>query len=1082
MKPMGLWAALVCIWVVTHFWLLPLTREHWKAADMHGKGARAGVLVTLEKLRDLAAVGAIAVATVMVLVALAGVLAGSAFEVPKGMIDALASVYGVAKSWGEAYGTVLVWLGLVGAGVALFLAARHARRRVTTVWIDKANAMHAALREDPSRIDAARADPELRPLIEQFDAILAAIGEDRAAEERGVAPDATARARLESELGRAVLLLAVEMARKQVDFGAAAGAPSGEDDAPPSTWRRIANVLASDRFGRDMGLVRKPLSVVVTGLLFVSLIGWAAEPMADSLRLSVNNLRVNLIDRDARRELDTALSRDAAPEPATEAGQPPRPDTTQAASRVLARAIAHELARAPVLDRIVGVQRSALARAEFVRAALVEQQIIPAAAPDDAAARVRSEVADVVGKGGHAANAPSGLQQHLEAELRVPLQEVQSRQPRRLRELLVRLEARYAAPMAPLEAQGVLMARVLDEAFGAVDAAPSSELGKQAQKLVKDFGTKAVKTWANAAVKQFLADTLADIARPEVRRVFAFEMSTEGRAFVESLHASEGRGWRPSKAAEADSRASQAVARRVADLYLGAPEAERAALVSRLGGYERLFPIEDGPYPPPHEGAPIGPAGGGGGGGGGSSEDRERAVRKSAPPPPERGHRFAQSRATSVRLASSSFRVRGVLIGQDVGGPPLDVTDIRSLVQPARSPQTTRVELQVRIASDAEALPTWRSAGTFDAGVLNQALRYAADRRVVATTITGGDGRSLRRVTYLHPVLADTPLGCRVVEADRFIDTFTFAQPGDPVTPAGAAVAADREEMFRWMRTLALAEPIAALHAAQCPLAEVQRAVSARRLERVRFSRSLTAALDRFISEREKSSPQSTPLLRTATACANEPAESLAGCLCTKVKPVRLGAGYWFPEDHTSQLRERTAMPSADLAWLKPSPDRLAHFDFWIHTTFSLRDGSSGESDESTATALDFPGPHLAALRSMVAERLPSYLTRQLRTGYDEFMAPLEEFVLAQRLFRAAFTGGLGRDFPLTRLVDLEKETRRYVPMQPTIRWEPAGTRRDLLEALRDAAPEAEKSYLAWEAGRIERDRARRPVCDRASL
>src|SRR6185503_9971104 len=107
----------------------------------------------------------------------------------------------------------------------------------------------------------------------------------------------------------------------------------------------------------------------------------------------------------------------------------------------------------------------------------------------------------------------------------------------------------------------------------------------------------------------------------------------------------------------------------------------------------------------------------------------------------------------------------------------------------------TRVALDVRVGA------SWAHLGTYDAAVVNQALRYAADRRVIATTITPGDGKIVRRVTYLHPALTDTPLGCRIVEADRLVDTFTA--PGLPTagTRFGELVA-DRREMALWMTTV----------------------------------------------------------------------------------------------------------------------------------------------------------------------------------------------------------------------------------------------------------------------------------------
>ena len=191
---------------------------------------------------------------------------------------------------------------------------------------------------------------------------------------------------------------------------------------------------------------------------------------------------------------------------------------------------------------------------------------------------------------------------------------------------------------------------------------------------------------------------------------------------------------------------------------------------------------------------------------------------------------------------------------------------------------------------------------------------------------------------------------------------------------------------------------------------------------------------------------------------------------------------YWFPEDHTSQVRERAARLSTDLAWLQPSSDRLAHLDFWTHTTFALRDSSSGASDESNTAVLDFPPAQLAALRQQIVNRLPSYLSAQLHMpNYEEFMRPLEEFVLTQRLARAALIGQLGHDFPLLRLIELEKETRRFVPKQPTMRWEPTPSGFDLFDRLGSADSEAGERYKAYQIDIIDRMRSKRPLCDRAS-
>jgi hypothetical protein len=388
----------------------------------------------------------------------------------------------------------------------------------------------------------------------------------------------------------------------------------------------------------------------------------------------------------------------------------------------------------------------------------------------------------------------------------------------------------------------------------------------------------------------------------------------------------------------------------------------------------------------------------------------------------------------------------------------------------------------MRIAMSEHALPQWRAIGTFDAAVLNQGLRYAADQRVIATTITQGDGKAVSRLTYLHPVLTDTPLGCRVVEVDRLVDTFTSTRSGQRIEGEAAELAGDRKQMAYWLTLLGLAEAVAARPAEACPLKEVQQAAGRIGLGPIQFSPRMVKTIERFIGERERILANSGDLLRRAQKCTSTSSSEMGSCLCTQVAPGGLPAQYWFPEDHTSQVRERKEALDANLAWVKPSPDPLGHFDFWTHTTFALRDGQSRQSDEDNTAALDFPPEQLAVLRRLVAASLPGYAKMQLGSQtVQDFMGPLEEFVLTQRLARAALTGKLGRDFPLSRLIQLEAQTRGFVPSQPTIRWEAARSERELLDTLNTADPAAAGRFQAYEADRRQRVLTRAPICAVAS-
>jgi Zn-dependent protease len=100
MSPVAVWFILVGLWALCHFWLLPVSRDRWKTLDMRGKLARAGALVVLEKIRDLAAVAAMMISAVIALVLLSGLLSSTSSVFPQAVIHAAASIHAGLKSVG----------------------------------------------------------------------------------------------------------------------------------------------------------------------------------------------------------------------------------------------------------------------------------------------------------------------------------------------------------------------------------------------------------------------------------------------------------------------------------------------------------------------------------------------------------------------------------------------------------------------------------------------------------------------------------------------------------------------------------------------------------------------------------------------------------------------------------------------------------------------------------------------------------------------------------------------------------------------------------------------------------------------
>nr|VFK17310.1 MAG: hypothetical protein BECKLPF1236B_GA0070989_11146 [Candidatus Kentron sp. LPFa] len=219
----------------------------------------------------------------------------------------------------------------------------------------------------------------------------------------------------------------------------------------------------------------------------------------------------------------------------------------------------------------------------------------------------------------------------------------------------------------------------------------------------------------------------------------------------------------------------------------------------------------------------------------------------------------------------------------------------------------------------------------------------------------------------------------------------------------------------------------------------------------------LAARIRNFMST-ELDSEASLDLVEESLACAAGDADTAGQCLCSKFTRHRLATRYWFPEDHTSQFREREHRLDAEFEFVTLSEeDALGHVDLWLHTTFSIRHQDKDVADESTAKALDFSINQLKRVNKILKkEKIPAYVQNQLNMSANEFLEPIEQFLVLQRFFRAAFNNRFGDRFPLNRLIELQRETRQFVKYQPTIRWEPVNSSQlQFLQALKNAGEDA---------------------------
>lgn len=1073
MEPISLWIVLLASWALLHFWLLPATTDAWKAKSTREKMARAGTLAVIKKLRDICAVGSATVAFVLLALIGLSALAGSSTTLPRALIGGLGGLYDGSKSFAEDYATATALLGLVGLAIVLYLGARQARGRVAQAWSDHASVVFARLRDAPDELNNVLQEKEMQPHAQEISRLVSLLN---------ATTDETKREQLHSQLSSVLSVVALEVASREVKFEERLKEPT-QGKVTGGALGRIARLLGSSRFHEDVGLVKKRMGYVVTALLFVSMIGWSAEPMANSLRLAVNNLRINEAHDQANQDMQSAMSQMPVDKPdnSSSSMQAPSARVVRSVSQMLARAAARDVLRQPLVG-VSGGPHPASSDNEFVRAAIVGDQIDPGADADEVL-RVRSEVAHEVADSGATPSGARRAEDHAQALLHPQVETLGREHPNLFWRLKASLEARYDETLSPFDAQGKLTERIVDEVFAGPDFHPAGELGKQGQKLVKEFGKKASQTWIDTMLERYMTDAIVTAARGEVntRPPFVFETSEEAHRFVASLNSATNSGWSGAPSEQEDRKMSQAVAQEVASHFPDQPGL-RESIAHPLGGYDQIFPRQEQLSSATDMDGPNTPAGGPADvGRGGGTETKAAAATEGGLPehvPAARApstRMVARSVATEFRMAALSFRVRGVLVGQPLSGTDTGISDLRWQVIAARAGEPTRVHIDLLSAAS-----NWVSIGNFDAAVVNQALRYAADRRVVATTITPGDGKIVGRVTYLHPALVNTPLGCRIVESDRLIDTFTMTDRSAASANAVGQLERDRVAMEQWIRRVSIAEEVAS--GSDCPKAELDRAFAHAPPAGVSFSPLLQRELDRFAEAQDKAHYGSVDFLRQADGCAKGPTGRLAACVCAIPKESVRRGPYWMPQDHTSQFRERTATLAPDLSWLQRSPDRLSNVDLWVHTTFAMhRTTASGETriDEGSAAELVFPSAELEALRRLTGQLLPIYAAQELRSpSYDDFIGPVEDFILLQRLMRAALDGELAPGFPVRKLMDLERATHATVPYQPTIRWEPANRdSQTLLAALGSADANASKAYEAWRTDIQTRTLTGQPTC-----
>ena len=391
------------------------------------------------------------------------------------------------------------------------------------------------------------------------------------------------------------------------------------------------------------------------------------------------------------------------------------------------------------------------------------------------------------------------------------------------------------------------------------------------------------------------------------------------------------------------------------------------------------------------------------------------------------------ARAASFSMLRGFSRVGGVLIGESPENPQghADVRDI-----------TWQVSGRAVTISFKDGSGRMSSFGPFDISIVHQALAYAADGRPVAVTMT--TARPLPQLKiHLHPSLLDTPLGCRVEQLDRLVDTYAGRQ-----LPERGQITEKYEEQLA-VYNVAWAERLLLLANAIGEQGNrlKERADSIIQADRDLASLGLKQAGLVDVSSIFKRKPEFfDPAIVSATgSCKQDKLDAFRHCISDQFHSSSAfenrdkdSLGRWFYGHASfmpwSGVRERKFRITNDLSFLrKPdgtSTDQLWPFDFIVQIAFTspavnLPEKTRDGYVDQRPVEFDEIKPQIQRL---VAEGIQ-------RDGFQPMFDELKQFAVLQRMFRMALKGYLGKQFPAEKLVSLTQETAGAIPYFHTLRW-----------------------------------------------
>jgi hypothetical protein len=1045
---------LICLGVFSllRFRILPDLDRRFNARRSFTKIAKAGSIAALRSAADFAFAAVVVYGGIWIFIALSSFRSGAD---PRTFASAI--VY--LQSLSAAFGAVShVWAKVVFGFVIVALAYFHYRGRKTSLDAALRGQLNDEVRRASQEIESERQtghvrkpNEEMNRVREQIEKLTELLNHTEAEADRQKIYS------VRGALAQQYALVDIER-RLQVQlpldsrWGEGGSWPGGESSSGEGSWPKggswkdkLRKAVFNAGVFHDLRSVPKLAGRLGNVVLLVSLVGFNAAAIQSGARgriLRLSELQVRATKADIERELQNLQS-----EPGVSQSKPSplRPEDQQAIDTLSAH-----FERAFADSRAWNIPSHApAAQRASVRENLIREEILrnsSAGPPVEAASGVPAEAAS----GLEAAIGADGPSTRTGERFRDDLRKFYERTSHAMRDRVNAKVRSYSQPIDAMDAEKW----IFDQAFGmAYDGAFEGQRGFAAQAasdIAKSFGEDGVQTayqifrdqaFSGLVGPDGLASVFADIREGKGARSYATPLQAE---FVreeisrgpttENLYKKFAQApptlpsdsnLPPNAIADLkelnESRAGDPVVDAAIDYndiapgHLGADiESPRGRLLAQLhgGGDGSVASL---PNAPPFPDAGPSPAGGGGGSGGGFAGgiSEDFAVRSRA--------QFEIGRSFS--MLRGSFRVGGVLIGQEPQGPILnkdmnfkDITWTES---------SAGLDVSV-IRGDGRAFPV----GSFRKSMINQALAYAADGRPLTVTMASA-APLLELKILVHPALRDSPLGCRAIEIDRYVDEFTSedAQRKSEIERIAAQTEAYEFAWYTRQSARGIQQSATARTRADDP--DLRKGVGQALAGKDSFAdpkRSLLAAKPEFFD------PELVGQMAKCQVGVAQPAQ-FEKCLRQEVQSSNRSEAWSgdVPEFQIwSGVRELPYHTDPELRFLKPvSGTPLWPFEFLMQVAFTSEPKFwTGGDPRAYADQHPFEFPTLKpSIQREVAAALATHAEE--RAHFED----MRDFTTLQRMFRVALAGALGPDFPMQKLALLARETRGAVAKTHTLRW-----------------------------------------------